>query len=478
MLPVQVDQLAANRGASAMVRSRRVARLLYRDSQGREGTVDLKPSEVVFVGRGLECAIRTDDGMVSRRHSQVRMEDGRFVIEDLGSANGVYLNNVRVQKQALDHADIVQCGSLVIRFVDEPVSSPGLSPPPKVGGTMVLERSSERAPSPPHPASQPLPFGGPPAMPERSGAPALHATPADGAPLPFGGPPAMPAARRRAVAASSPALEPPVPTPDLMTERAVAKVDAAPDPAAGKLVALRDELDAMTTRYEREVAENKRARADAMTLRERIEQLTAEVSDRDDRLRETERITDELRDELDRVNGELDRARTKHDELADSVVARERDAARSDDDTARLRDAVAERDRRLGELQRGNDDAQHQRDELQVELDRLRAVIGEQERMLEDRRVGTLARDEVIAKLRGARADTSVIDAARDIHDTLNDALSELRNHGVVVQHEVPNLTGDAARVDAVRDAATALVDGADAAKRTLRRLRDLADRK
>ncbi|HMG20188.1 MAG TPA: FHA domain-containing protein, partial [Kofleriaceae bacterium] len=96
-----------------------MARLLFRDSQGREGTVELSPTETVYVGRGLECAIRTDDGMVSRRHSQIRMEGGRFVVEDLGSANGTHLNNNRVQKQALGHTDVIQCGSLMIRFLDE-----------------------------------------------------------------------------------------------------------------------------------------------------------------------------------------------------------------------------------------------------------------------------------------------------------------------------------------------------------------------
>src|SRR5688500_15926882 len=96
-----------------------MARLHFRDSQGREGTVELAPSETVYVRRGLECAIRTDDGMVSRRHSQIRMEAGRYVVEDLGSANGTHLNNQRIQKQALGHGDVVQCGSLIMRYVDE-----------------------------------------------------------------------------------------------------------------------------------------------------------------------------------------------------------------------------------------------------------------------------------------------------------------------------------------------------------------------
>src|SRR5438105_15152021 len=125
-----------------------MARLIFRDSQGREGAVELSPAETVYVGRGLECAIRTDDGMVSRRHAQFKLENGRFVVEDLGSANGVYLNNTRIQKQAIGHTDIIQCGSLVIRFIDEggvnvvPQAMPvqGGPVPGKKGGTMVLDR--------------------------------------------------------------------------------------------------------------------------------------------------------------------------------------------------------------------------------------------------------------------------------------------------------------------------------------------------
>src|SRR5215468_6852746 len=176
-----------------------MARLLFKDSQGREGTVELSPTETVYVGRGLECAIRTDDGMVSRRHSQIRMEGGRYVIEDLGSANGTHLNNNRIQKQALGHTDVIQCGSLMIRFLDEgainivqqqvPVAA---APPPKKGGTMVLDRGEAPPPlaggygqpqpqsfgsQPPFATNTPAnPYGAPPAMPSS----------------PYGAPPAMP----------------------------------------------------------------------------------------------------------------------------------------------------------------------------------------------------------------------------------------------------------------------------------------------
>jgi hypothetical protein len=179
-----------------------MARLLFRDSQGREGAVELSPTETVYVGRGLECAIRTDDGMVSRRHSQIRMEGGRYVVEDLGSANGTHLNSNRIQKQALGHADIVQCGSLMIRFLDEgavnilqqPIPVTG-APPPKKGGTMVLDRGEPAPPlaggySPPQPATG---FGAQSSVNPYAGtaygaSPAAPVAPA----MPYGGPPSIP----------------------------------------------------------------------------------------------------------------------------------------------------------------------------------------------------------------------------------------------------------------------------------------------
>ena len=75
-----------------------MARLIFRDSQGREGTVELSPTETVYVGRGLECAIRTDDGMVSRRHAQFRKENGRFVVEDLGQRRTARTSTTRASR--------------------------------------------------------------------------------------------------------------------------------------------------------------------------------------------------------------------------------------------------------------------------------------------------------------------------------------------------------------------------------------------
>src|SRR5215470_5884810 len=104
------------------------AKLLYRDVKGREGSVDLL-AEPVYVGRAVDCAIRSDDAMVSRRHSVIKLADGQYWVEDLQSANGTEVNTVRIQRQALSHNDTVRCGSLWLRFVIDGTASPPLVAP-------------------------------------------------------------------------------------------------------------------------------------------------------------------------------------------------------------------------------------------------------------------------------------------------------------------------------------------------------------
>ena len=116
-----------------------VPRLLWRDAQGIEGSLDLTSSEIK-VGRAMDCAIRTDDAMVSRHHSRIYWAQGGYVLEDLGSANGVYFQEQRVRSHLFKHGDAVRCGSLWLRFVDtaqlSPQSAPEAAPvvpPPSLG---------------------------------------------------------------------------------------------------------------------------------------------------------------------------------------------------------------------------------------------------------------------------------------------------------------------------------------------------------
>lgn len=97
-------------------------RLLWRDAQGYEGAIDLGGSEAL-IGRATECAIRTDDAMVSRHHARVSWRGDAYYVEDLGSSNGVFYQEQRVTRHALRHGDAVRCGSLWLRFLDDAAAS-------------------------------------------------------------------------------------------------------------------------------------------------------------------------------------------------------------------------------------------------------------------------------------------------------------------------------------------------------------------
>lgn len=88
-------------------------------------------SAEIRVGRAMDCAIRTDDAMVSRHHARVFWGGGGYVLEDLSSANGVYFQEQRVQSHLFKHGDAVRCGSLWLRYIDAgaAAASPSASAP-------------------------------------------------------------------------------------------------------------------------------------------------------------------------------------------------------------------------------------------------------------------------------------------------------------------------------------------------------------
>lgn len=54
-------------------------------------------ADMTVIGREKSCAVAIrDDGAVSRKHAQILRRGVSFVIEDLGSANGVMVNGQRI----------------------------------------------------------------------------------------------------------------------------------------------------------------------------------------------------------------------------------------------------------------------------------------------------------------------------------------------------------------------------------------------
>lgn len=70
----------------------------------------LLDSNVVKIGRDLNNEICFDDITVSRSHALIEKIDGSYLIKDLGSLNGTYVNAVAVKSVVLKAGDEIQIG--------------------------------------------------------------------------------------------------------------------------------------------------------------------------------------------------------------------------------------------------------------------------------------------------------------------------------------------------------------------------------
>jgi hypothetical protein len=99
-----------------------------------ERTVPLT-QPIISLGRRLDNHIILDDPRVSRAHAQLRARFGRYVLYDLGSTGGTYVNGQRVQECILRPGDVISlAGVPVIYGEDESIVPPDdATPPPPTG---------------------------------------------------------------------------------------------------------------------------------------------------------------------------------------------------------------------------------------------------------------------------------------------------------------------------------------------------------
>jgi DNA-binding winged helix-turn-helix (wHTH) protein len=76
------------------------------------------PDGIHLIGRGAKCLIRCESPRVSRHHAQVRVTAEAAFIEDLGSRNGTWLREERIQGPSeIQPGDTVGIGPQRIQFV-------------------------------------------------------------------------------------------------------------------------------------------------------------------------------------------------------------------------------------------------------------------------------------------------------------------------------------------------------------------------
>lgn len=73
-------------------------------------------NELTTAGRHPDSGIFLDDVTVSRRHAELSSDGATYVVRDLGSLNGTYVNRERIDEVALQDGDELQIGKFKLFF--------------------------------------------------------------------------------------------------------------------------------------------------------------------------------------------------------------------------------------------------------------------------------------------------------------------------------------------------------------------------
>ena len=112
-------------------------------------------AEAISIGRDASNTIQINDAEISRRHSRLQFQGGKYVIEDVGSTNGTHVNGQRIMSAyVLKPGDVVSFGEgIVLSFESSNFDS---------AATLAVPRSSgpARQPVPPPPPQYAQPYAG------------------------------------------------------------------------------------------------------------------------------------------------------------------------------------------------------------------------------------------------------------------------------------------------------------------------------
>jgi len=129
----------------------------------------LDTEQFVVVGRQGRCELTLRHEDVSRRHAEIGFEEGRFVVRDLGSTNGTFLNGKEISgTNPLSPGDRVEIGSQIITFCEIDSDSVAAANTPDGDQTIIATRpvtgakafAGDLAQIPPFAVMQMLEMGG------------------------------------------------------------------------------------------------------------------------------------------------------------------------------------------------------------------------------------------------------------------------------------------------------------------------------
>ena len=73
-------------------------------------------TEMITIGRAPDNEITIENLAISRRHATITRVDEQYILEDLGSSNGTYVNGTKIKKTALEDGDLISVGKHKLEF--------------------------------------------------------------------------------------------------------------------------------------------------------------------------------------------------------------------------------------------------------------------------------------------------------------------------------------------------------------------------
>jgi hypothetical protein len=83
-----------------------------------ERTIPLSDA-VINIGRRLDNQIIVDDPRVSRSHAQLRLRFGHYVVYNLGSSGGTFVNGQRIEECVLRPGDVISLGGVPLIYGED-----------------------------------------------------------------------------------------------------------------------------------------------------------------------------------------------------------------------------------------------------------------------------------------------------------------------------------------------------------------------
>src|SRR5262245_23266092 len=117
------------------------------------GSVFAPTTDTIVIGRGHDCDVVLHDSRVSRRHCKIYREERNFIISDLRTTNGVFLNDpkIRINTHVLKNGDEILFGGSRLRVEFSPSLGEGLFPP--TSGVTIEDALSAPDPTPSLPSN-------------------------------------------------------------------------------------------------------------------------------------------------------------------------------------------------------------------------------------------------------------------------------------------------------------------------------------